>query len=105
MYINRVILQGVPGVPDRDITFFDDWTGKPLQSVLLTGPNGTGKTTLLRAISSLWGKLNNLLRYPNVAWPPDYSQTVLQSVELAAIEIIGLIPDQRLWVYEAGTSD
>jgi ABC-type lipoprotein export system ATPase subunit len=61
MYIHRIIIKDVPGIPDRDLVFQNDWLGEPLTSVLLTGPNGSGKTTLLRLIAALWASLADAL--------------------------------------------
>jgi len=105
MYIHRVIIKGVEGTPDRDLTFFDSWTNQPLHNVLLTGPNGSGKTTLLKAIAALWDDFSNVLDYP--VWeqrllPASLIQPLIQRVlnptGLVAIEIYGLV-DKPLWLF------
>ncbi len=33
MYIHRLIIRGMKGFPNRDITFYNDWRDEPLSSV------------------------------------------------------------------------
>src|SRR5436190_3935684 len=96
MYIHRVILKGVPGIPDRDLTFFDEWTGKPIQSVLLTGPNGTGKTTTLKMIRWLWRELGAYIVGEDAS-TRIYANSIDQA-DLIAVDLRGFIP-KNLWVY------
>lgn len=104
MYIHRIITQGVPGLPDRDIVLFDDWANEPLKSVLITGPNGTGKTTLVQIIAYLWESFGDWLRYPNNHPSRKVFHTSLMNSRLAAVEIRGLI-EHPLWLYTARTTD
>lgn len=39
---------------DRQVDFADEWTGDMGQRILFSGPNGCGKTTVLRAVAMLW---------------------------------------------------
>lgn len=52
MKIARVKTQGVRGVADRTFDFTDPSTGAPLDFVVVTGPGGSGKTSLLDAIAA-----------------------------------------------------
>ena len=61
MKINRIILKGVNNFENLDLTFKDEWTGIIPDSLLLMGINGSGKTTILRAISNFWWMLGELL--------------------------------------------
>ncbi|MDX2137785.1 MAG: ATP-binding protein [Chloroflexota bacterium] len=96
MYIHRIIIKDVPGIPDRDLVLQNDWLGEPLTSVLLTGPNGSGKTTLLRLIAALWASLADALIQQSSVLA---EQTTLErlvkrlrrSSAFVAIEIHGLV--------------
>lgn len=99
MYIHRVITRGVPGLADQDLTFYNTWSDEPLQSVLLIGPNGSGKTKLLRVITALWRRLAHWLTYPNLSkydLPP-----VLSECQFVAIELRELL-EQPVWIFEFG---
>ena len=101
MYIHRVVTKGVPGLPNQDLTFWDEWLQKPLDSVLITGPNGSGKTTLLKVIAGLWdafgfwlrGESANFLQYLDEANQEAQIgvRTVLARADAAAIEVRDLV--------------
>jgi hypothetical protein len=94
MYIERVILKGVPGIPDQDLRFYDDWRKEPIKSVLIKGLNGSGKTTILRAISVLWEY------FIGVGTPVPYTNRLanLINAELLAIRIVDLW-ELPIWIY------
>ena len=52
MKIARVTTAGVRGLPDRTFELTDPGTGRPLDTVLVTGPPGAGKTSFLDAIAA-----------------------------------------------------
>lgn len=99
MYIHRVVLKDVPGIPDHDLTFFDQgWTEEPLKHVLLTGPNGSGKTAILRTITSLWDYVGGVLRGDSQDFNT-YDHTFKWG-GLVTIEIREFL-DKPLWVFSA----
>ena len=54
MKIRRVVIHGLKALAARDDTFGLEPGGTLASSVCLRGLNGSGKTTYLEAISSLW---------------------------------------------------
>lgn len=113
MYIHRMVTKDVPGLPDQDLTFWDEWRNEPLRSVLFTGPNGSGKTTLLRVIAGLWDAFGSWLRdesanLSQMTIPESArlarlgARAVLSEAGMAAIEIRDLLPTPLwLWVLDS----
>jgi len=54
MKIARVVFRGLKALEQRDDAFTFDPSGLPAQSLCLRGVNGSGKTTYLEAVASLW---------------------------------------------------
>ena len=54
MHITHIYINGVGPLMNQHIDLQDDWQGGAHSQVLFTGPNGCGKSTVLRAIAMLW---------------------------------------------------
>lgn len=54
MHITHIYLNGVGPLVEQRLDLLDDWQGGTHSQILLTGPNGCGKSTVLRAIAMLW---------------------------------------------------
>lgn len=60
MKLTRLRIRGFQQFQDVDLDFTDPETGEPLEAICFLGPNGTGKSTLLRALFELlrgWGRI------------------------------------------------
>lgn len=105
MYINRIILRDLRNFEAWDHTLQNDWTGGPLKSVLLTGPNGTGKTTILRVVAALWENFAGWLRLRKTLNADQQAQAgLLTNAGLAAIEIHGL-QAFPIWLFMASSPE
>jgi len=103
MYINRIILRDVRNFKHLDITLRNDWTEKPLKSVLLTGPNGSGKRTVMEAIFKLWANFRS-------RQSPHYSpgsSPYNEEIGLSAIELRNFNDEiqSSLWLYATSNGD
>lgn len=54
MHITHIYLNDVGPLTEQRLDLLDEWQGGSHCQVLLTGPNGCGKSTVLRAIAMLW---------------------------------------------------
>lgn len=54
MKIESLHFSDVGPLLDLHFDFADEWTGEMGQRILFSGPNGCGKTTVLRAVAMLW---------------------------------------------------
>ncbi|MET4162893.1 ABC-type cobalamin/Fe3+-siderophores transport system ATPase subunit [Marinobacterium sp. MBR-111] len=57
MKIKTIYTYQVGPLADGEITFDNDWTEEVESKVLLTGPNGCGKSTVIRGCAMLWTAL------------------------------------------------
>lgn len=96
LYIHQIVLRDVRGF-NMNIPFWNEWTQQPLDSTLLTGPNGSGKTTVLRVVAALWESFGEWLRLGKTITPAAQRDT-LKGAGLAAIELRGLA-ERPLWLF------
>ena len=101
MKINRIILKGVNNFENLDLTLKDEWTGNIPDSLLLMGINGSGKTTILRAIHNFWWVLGEILS----SYDKDHIKIPVSSqlahYHFAALEIHDLLPNllgNSVWI-------
>jgi predicted ATPase len=67
MKIRRIHLRDVgPYRGPREFNLHDDWRDENQRLVLFSGPNGTGKSSLLRSIAHLWEMTGKWLATPEV---------------------------------------
>ncbi|NJL59384.1 MAG: hypothetical protein HC887_06820 [Desulfobacteraceae bacterium] len=45
----------------REINFKDEWNGTIHRQILFSGPNGSGKTVILKAVATLWNAAGHWL--------------------------------------------
>ena len=99
MKINRVLFQSVRNLGELDLHLWDEWQARPLGAALLIGPNGSGKTTILTVIASLWKVLGEFIQIENK--PANQRFHFELNTHLfggfAAIEVIGF-DDKTIWV-------
>lgn len=99
MYIHRIVLRDVRNFRHLDITFENEWTKEPLKSVLLLGPNGSGKTTIVQTVAALWEVFGHWLQFQFVSKIHELP-LILRNASYAAVEIVELY-EKPIWVYVA----
>lgn len=110
MQIRSIVLRGVRNFKDFEHCFEDAWTASVPDALLLIGPNGSGKTTVLDAIADLWQTLEyHLGRDQNSLHPAPRTLALPAALFAgrggqAAIEIVGL-EGQPLWIWVGSEGD
>ena len=64
MKIRSIHLREVGPITERVVSFGDEWQGGIEDQILLSGPNGCGKSTVLRAVAILWSLAGSWLFQP-----------------------------------------
>src|SRR5574341_2264095 len=75
LYIHQIVLRDVRGF-NMNIPLWNEWTQQPLDSTLLTGPNGSVKTTVLRVVAALWESFGEWLRLGKTITPAAQRDTL-----------------------------
>lgn len=99
MQIRRIILEGIRNFTELDRSLEDQWTGHTPKALLLIGPNGSGKTTMLEMMSVLWQVLGEMLENPyrtsQLVYGPLHEFSKPDA--FMAMEVLGL-EQKPLWI-------
>ncbi|MEI6287264.1 MAG: ATP-binding protein [Bacillota bacterium] len=86
------------------LSLFDAWTNETEYRVLLSGPNGCGKTTVLAIVAELWAAWSEWLRSERIKIKPLSDKfPILNSASSAAIILDSFENDK--WMFEQGVVD
>lgn len=105
MKISTVYTKGLGPLADGSISFQNDWTEELESKILLTGPNGCGKTTLLRSVAMLWEAAGYWLDYRKPLPKTHKAHAWLQRWEGVAVIFDNLAPLGRRVGLIFGTFD
>ncbi len=106
MKIKRIHFLDVGPLGEQALSMSDDWAGEIETKVLLSGPNGCGKSTVLRAVAMLWEALGYWLDHrkalPNAhaarAWLQRWGGCAVVFEELNVLPTpVGLIFGDLAW--------
>lgn len=85
----------------QTLDFHDDWSGKTHERILLSGPNGCGKSTVLKIVAMLWSAFGYWLhhrkplpkRHPDRQWLERWGavSVVLDDSEYFSSKRVGII--------------
>lgn len=96
MKIRRVVIRGLKALAARDDTFGLEPGNNLASSVCLRGLNGSGKTTYLEAISSIWGMFR---RWTQTGTTRNRLAGPFNSAALVAVQLTELPgPEESLWL-------
>jgi ABC-type lipoprotein export system ATPase subunit len=101
MNISQLILQNVNSFKYFNHIFEEGETKRVPNLLMIMGPNGSGKTTILKSIANLWNLLGRFLENQSAVlrtWEP----TFLSHSNFAAMAIKELLPDkpETIWIYQ-----
>jgi len=110
MKITAIYTQNVGPLQDEMISLVNDWTDDVENRVLYTGPNGCGKSTILRSIAMLWEAAAYWLDHQKALPQKHESRVWLQNWGGVAVVFdgmqpfcdkpVGLIFGEHLWIKE-----
>lgn len=92
MKLQSIHFHQVGPLGNRSIDFTDDWTGDLHTRILLSGPNGCGKSTVLRAVAMLWEAAAHWLDHRKPLDKTSAVRTWLQRGKGVAVVLMGAHP-------------
>ena len=100
MKIAEIILKSVNNFDDFHWSFEDEWTADIPSVVMVMGPNGSGKTTMLRSVCNLWHDFGLFLERKEYT-VLSKKHGIFSGCCLAAIKIKGFLPESPtdIWIY------
>lgn len=101
MRISQLILQNVNRFEYFNRAFEEPETKRAPRMLMVMGPNGSGKTSILKSMANLWTLLGQFLENQSAVlrtWQP----TFLSESTFAAMAIQELLPDkaETIWIYQ-----